>query len=82
MLACARLQGITTLKGTDLLTCGLYAIMGTLSHGLLDACTSYGTRLYWPFSQYRESWDLISIIDPLFTLPMLALLIAAFICAS
>ena len=31
-------------------------VMGTLSHGLLDACTSYGTRLYWPFSQYRESW--------------------------
>ena len=73
-------KGLLRSRAPDMGTCGLYAIMGTLSHGLLDACTSYGTRLYWPFSQYRESWDLISIIDPLFTLPMLALLLAAFIC--
>tara|TARA_B110000008_G_scaffold271713_1_gene303511 strand:- start:2187 stop:3200 length:1014 start_codon:yes stop_codon:yes gene_type:complete len=72
-------KGLLRSRAPDLATCGLYAIMGTLSHGLLDACTSYGTRLYWPFSQYRESWDLISIIDPLFTLPMLALLLVAFI---
>jgi inner membrane protein len=72
-------KGLLRSRAPDLLTCGLYAIMGTLSHGLLDACTSYGTRLYWPFSQYRESWDLISIIDPLFTLPMLLLLLVAFI---
>ncbi len=37
------------------------------SHCLLDAATSYGTRLWWPFSDHREGWDLISIIDPVFT---------------
>lgn len=48
-----------------------YAFMGALTHGLLDACTSYGTHLFWPFTQGRESWSIISIIDPLFTLPLL-----------
>lgn len=48
---------------------------GTLSvatHGFLDACTSYGTHLLWPFLERRESWSIISIIDPIFTLPLLA----------
>lgn len=56
-----------------------FGILGALTHGPLDACTSYGTQLYWPFSSYRESWDMISIIDPLFTLPMLGLLLFAFL---
>ena len=43
------------------------------SHGLLDACTSYGTQLLLPFSNFRISWDLISIIDPLVTIPLLML---------
>lgn len=44
------------------------AIIGVATHGLLDACTSYGTLLYWPWSTHRISWDLISIIDPVFTI--------------
>lgn len=48
--------------------CGLLAY---LSHVLLDASTSYGTQLLWPFSRHRAGWDLISIIDPLFTLALL-----------
>jgi len=55
----------------------LFAVVATLTHGLLDACTSYGTLLYWPFSEYRESWDIISIIDPVFTLPLVAFLVLA-----
>jgi inner membrane protein len=43
-----------------------------LSHTLLDAATSYGTQLLWPFSRARTGWDLISIIDPIFTLALLA----------
>lgn len=57
----------------------LFASLGALSHGLLDACTSYGTLLYLPFSTHRESWDLISIIDPLFTIPLIILLAVAFL---
>lgn len=49
----------------------LACFLGYASHGLLDACTSYGTQMFWPFSDYRVSWDVISIIDPLFTIPLL-----------
>ncbi len=45
----------------------LFAFVGYLTHGPLDACTSYGTVLYWPFSEERVAWNVISIIDPLFT---------------
>lgn len=49
----------------------LYSLAGYLLSGLLDACTSYGTRLLWPFSDDRISFNIISIIDPLFTLSLL-----------
>lgn len=49
-----------------------------LTHPLLDAATTYGTQLFWPFSRYRVGLDIISIIDPLFTLIVLAGVIAAF----
>ncbi|MDP2826494.1 MAG: metal-dependent hydrolase [Sulfuritalea sp.] len=46
----------------------LFALAGYLPHPLLDACTSYGTHLWLPFSQRREAWNLIAVVDPLFTL--------------
>ncbi|EDY83404.1 Predicted membrane-bound metal-dependent hydrolase family protein [Verrucomicrobiia bacterium DG1235] len=52
----------------------LYCTAGYATAGLLDACTSYGTQLLWPFSDLRISWSIISIIDPVFTLPLLILL--------
>ncbi len=55
----------------------IYATLGYGTHGLLDACTSYGTLLLWPFSFERFSWNNISIVDPLFTLPILSLIIIA-----
>lgn len=55
----------------------LFGIAATLTHGLIDACTSYGTSLFWPLTDYRVSWNLISIIDPLFTLPLVLLLFFA-----
>ena len=51
-----------------------YCTLGYASHGLLDACTSYGTQLFWPFSDARIAWSSISIVDPLFTLPLLSLI--------
>lgn len=47
------------------------AFVGTATHGLLDACTSYGTQLLWPFASSRIAWDVIAIVDPLFTLVLL-----------
>lgn len=55
----------------------VFCLLGYASHGLLDACTSYGTQLLWPFSEARIAWNRVSVVDPLFTLPLLGLLLAA-----
>lgn len=47
------------------------ATIGCATHAVLDCCTSYGTMWYWPITDRRIAWDLISIIDPLFTIPLL-----------
>lgn len=47
------------------------SIAAFATHGILDACTSYGTLLWWPFSLERVAWDWISIIDPIFTFVLL-----------
>lgn len=49
------------------------------THPLLDAFTSYGTQLYLPFSSTRVAWDGVSIIDPLYTFPLIAALIASWL---
>jgi inner membrane protein len=46
----------------------LYALLGGALSGVLDACTSYGTHLLWPFSGERIAWSIVSIVDPVFTL--------------
>lgn len=48
-----------------------YSLAGYALSGLLDACTSYGTHLWLPLSQQRVAWNLIAVIDPLFTLLLL-----------
>ena len=45
--------------------------VGYATHGLLDACTSYGTLLLWPFSDMRVAWHTLPIVDPLLTLPVI-----------
>lgn len=44
-----------------------YCFMGYLLSGVLDACTSYGTHLLWPIINSRIAWNIISIVDPIFT---------------
>lgn len=53
-----------------LLTC-LYCTLGYATHAVLDACTSYGTQLFWPFSNIRIAWNSMSIIDPIYTVPII-----------
>lgn len=48
----------------------LFSLCGYLLSGFIDACTSYGTRLLWPVSDERISFNIISIIDPVFTLTL------------
>ncbi len=55
----------------------IYSTLGFFTHGLLDSLTSYGTTLFWPIYDYRVSWNIISIVDPIFTL---ILIIFIFFC--
>ncbi|MEF1172470.1 metal-dependent hydrolase [Vibrio sinaloensis] len=55
----------------------LYCALGFSTHALLDACTSYGTQLFWPLSQQRVAWSNVSVVDPMFTLPVLILVALA-----
>ena len=48
----------------------LAAIIGYATHAPLDMFTSYGTQLFWPFSNYRVALDWIGIVDPVYTIPL------------
>lgn len=52
-----------------------YAFIGYATAGFLDACTSYGTHLLWPFSDARTAWSIISIFDPTFSLTLIVALV-------
>jgi inner membrane protein len=54
-------------------------LLALLTHPLLDAHTAYGTQLFWPSGSTPVSWATIFIIDPLYTLPLLAGMIAVLI---
>jgi inner membrane protein len=55
----------------------LFCTLGYATHALLDACTTYGTMLLWPFSDARIAWNTVSVIDPVFTLPVVFLVLFA-----
>jgi inner membrane protein len=66
-------------KGNSFKDIYIFTTLGLATHGLLDACTSYGTRLYWPFSDFRESWNIVAIIDPIYTITLLVFLVLSLI---
>lgn len=45
-----------------------------VTHPILDCFTTYGTQLFQPFSDYRVSFDNISVADPLYTIPLIVCL--------
>ena len=47
-----------------------FSFTGFATHGFMDAITSYGTELLWPFSDVRIAWNLVPIVDPLLTVVM------------
>ncbi len=49
---------------------------GFLTHPLLDAHTTWGTQLFWPFD-LRLAYKNIFVVDPIYTLPFLLFLILA-----
>ncbi|MHC6225707.1 metal-dependent hydrolase [Pseudomonas sp. X10] len=48
-----------------------------VTHPVLDSFTVYGTQLFWPLHSIPESWAAVFIIDPLYTVPLLAAVIYA-----
>ncbi len=56
----------------------LFTFLGILSHGLLDSLTSYGTSLFWPFSNNRISLNVLSIIDPVYSLIILIFILISY----
>ncbi|HEY6160887.1 MAG TPA: metal-dependent hydrolase [Bacteroidia bacterium] len=53
--------------------------LGLFSHIFIDACTSYGTGWFEPFSHYRVTFNNIFVADPVYTLPLLVSTIALWI---
>jgi inner membrane protein len=51
--------------------------LALLTHPLLDAFTVYGTQLFWPLPAQPAMVASIFIIDPIYTVPLLAACLAA-----
>lgn len=47
-----------------------------VTHPLLDAHTTWGTQLFWPF-EYRVAYQNIFVVDPLYTVPFLVFTLIA-----
>ncbi len=45
--------------------------LGYFTHAPLDCCTTYGTQYFWPWSDYRVGVSWVSVVDPVYTLPLL-----------
>jgi inner membrane protein len=57
--------------------CSLLVFLVLLTHVFIDVCTSYGTQVLQPFSNYSLSLNTIFIIDPFYTLPLFGGIITA-----
>ena len=53
--------------------------LALLTHPLLDAFTVYGTQLLWPLPAKPAMWSSLFIIDPLYTVWLLAAFLAAWL---
>ncbi|MBF0410334.1 MAG: metal-dependent hydrolase [Candidatus Riflebacteria bacterium] len=71
-LLCKRLSG----SKAENMHWALLAFLSLFTHPIIDWFTSYGTCLFWPLSSQRFALDALSIIDPLFSLPLLIVFLA------
>lgn len=53
--------------------------LSLVTHPLLDAFTTWGTQLFWPFN-IKMAFNSIFVIDPLYTLPFLFCCITVLFC--
>ena len=54
-------------------------VLSLFTHPLLDFCTIYGTQLLAPFSNHRFEIAAVSIIDPIYTLPLIIMMAFVFL---
>lgn len=71
---CKKLLGTATTRYSTWLI-GVWLIL--ITHPLLDGFTLYGTQIWWPLTPTPTAWGSVFIIDPLYTFPLLAGVIAA-----
>jgi inner membrane protein len=50
----------------------LFVWLGLNTHWMIDSLTTYGTQVFLPFSNYPVNIGSVFIIDPVYTLPLLA----------
>ena len=53
----------------------LFSFLALGSHVLIDLLTTYPTMILEPFTDMQVAWNVLFIIDPLFTLPLLIFLL-------
>lgn len=51
--------------------------LALVTHPLLDAFTTWGTALFWPFTEKRVAISSIFVLDPLYTIPFLFCLVVS-----
>ena len=49
----------------------IYSFAGYATHWFMDVITSYGTELFWPFVETRYAWNLVSVVDPVFSVGLI-----------
>lgn len=57
---------------------GLFVFLAWSTHVLIDVFTTYGTKVFSPFSGYPASFDNLDIVDFFFTVPLLVAVIIGF----
>lgn len=66
-----RIPNVSTLSWIGLFFWAIF------THPLLDALTTYGTQLFWPFSNVRIALSSVAIVDPMYTVPFATCLLVA-----
>jgi len=55
----------------------ILSFLALFTHIVLDMFTIYGTQIFRPFSSYKVAFNSIAIVDPLYTVPLIAGVLAA-----
>ncbi len=76
-LACAALVFHAVRSKLTFAQSYLACLTGYLCHPFLDAFTTYGTELFWPFDDVRVAWSTVAVADFAFTAPLVALVALA-----